>query len=206
MSDQLSVEDIDDAELPGALQRLDDTQLSRTLQGLDGSQLPRVFLAIKTMNDEQGQRIFQRLDPSKDTRIQNFGGVMFWGTNIQSSPGRPEHPTFCDKLPHKRSTGEFACDCGWHDSGKAVADIILSYYALMKQDGVLRSHVEGGPNEYMCRACVHDKPGRFNTYDLNDFDDHLTKKHIVGTSDPDDSIRRSYKKYLGPRAGYSYVP
>ncbi|KAK2123930.1 hypothetical protein NOF04DRAFT_1349452 [Fusarium oxysporum II5] len=57
MSDQLSVEEIDDVELPG----------------LDSNQIPRVLLAIKSMNDEQGQRIIQRLDPSKDNRIQNFG-------------------------------------------------------------------------------------------------------------------------------------
>ncbi|KAG5747190.1 hypothetical protein H9Q69_011211 [Fusarium xylarioides] len=206
MSDHLSVEDIDDVELPGTLQRLDDTQLSHTVQGLDSNQIPRILLAIKSMNDEQGQCIIQRLDPSKDTRIQTFGGVMFWGTNIQSRPEKPDHPTFCDKFPHKTSSGGFACDCGWYDSDKAVANIILSYYLLMKQDGVLWSHVEGGPNEYMCRACVNDKPGRFNTYDLNDFDAHMTKKHIVGTSDPDDSIRRSYRDYLGPRLGYSFEP
>ncbi|EXL70152.1 hypothetical protein FOPG_13984 [Fusarium oxysporum f. sp. conglutinans race 2 54008] len=72
MSDQLSVEEIDDVELPGALQRLDDTQLDGTIQGLDSNQIPRVLLAIKSMNDEQGQRIIQRLDPSKDNRIQTF--------------------------------------------------------------------------------------------------------------------------------------
>lgn len=73
MSDHLSVEDIDDTELPGALQRLDNTQLNRTVQGLDSNQIPRVLLAIKSMNDEQTQRIIQRLDPSTDNRIQTFG-------------------------------------------------------------------------------------------------------------------------------------
>jgi hypothetical protein len=76
MSDQLSVEEIDDVELPGALQRLDNTQLDGTIQGLDSNQIPRVLLAIKSMNDEQGQRIIQRLDPSKDNRIQTFGTSM----------------------------------------------------------------------------------------------------------------------------------
>lgn len=73
MSDHLFVEDIDDAELPGALQRLNNTQLNRTVQGLDSNQIPRVLLAIKSMNDEQGRRIIQRLDPSTDNRIQTFG-------------------------------------------------------------------------------------------------------------------------------------
>ncbi|EMT67268.1 hypothetical protein FOC4_g10005343 [Fusarium odoratissimum] len=133
MSDQLSVEEIDDVELPG----------------LDSNQIPRVLLAIKSMNDEQGQRIIQRLDPSKDNRIQNFG------TSI---------------------------------------------------NGVLWSHVEGAPNEYMCRACVNDKPESFNTYDLDDFDAHFSKKHVVEPKSLDDSIKSSYGQYLGPRPGYNHYP
>lgn len=73
MSDRPSVEYIDDAKLPGALQRLDNTQLNRTFQGLDSNQIPRVLLTIKTMNDEQGQRIIQRLGSSKGNHIQTFG-------------------------------------------------------------------------------------------------------------------------------------
>ncbi|SCO91902.1 uncharacterized protein FRV6_16030 [Fusarium oxysporum] len=180
MSDQLSVKEIDDVELPGALQRLDDTQLNGTIQGLDSNQIPRVLLAIKSMNDEQGQRIIQRLDPSKDNRIQTFGGVMFWGTNIESGPGKPNHPTFCDKFPHKTTTGRF--------------------------NGVLWLHVEGAPNEYMCRACVNDKPGSFNTYNLDDFDAHFSKKHVVEPKNLDDSIKSSYGQYLGLRPGYNYYP
>ncbi|QKD61866.2 uncharacterized protein FOBCDRAFT_281506 [Fusarium oxysporum Fo47] len=192
MSDQLSVEEIDDVELPGALQRLDDTQLDGTIQGLDSNQIPRVLLAIKSMNDEQGQRIIQRLDPSKDNRIQTFD------TSIN-------HPTFCDKFPHKTTTGRFVYDCGWHDSDKAVDNIIVNYF-LMMQNGVLWSHVEGAPNEYMCRESVNDKPGSFNTYNLDDFDAHFSKKQVVEPKNPDDSIKSSYGQYLGPRPGYNYYP
>ncbi|KAI7763208.1 hypothetical protein LZL87_013020 [Fusarium oxysporum] len=205
MSDQLSVQEIDEVELPGALQRLDDTQLDGTIQGLDSNQIYRVLLAIKSMNDEQGQRVLQRLDPSKDNRIQNFGGVMFWGTNIESGPGKPDHPTFCDKFPHKTNTGRFVCNCGWNDCDKAVDNIIVNYFQMM-QNGVLWSHVEGTPNEYMCRACVNDKPGSFNTYCLDDFDAHMSKKHVVEPKHLDDSIKSSYGQYLGPRPGYNYYP
>ncbi|KAF4959150.1 hypothetical protein FGADI_1890 [Fusarium gaditjirri] len=210
MSDRLSVEEIDDIELPGALQRLDNTQLDGTIQGLDGNQIPRVLLAIKSMNDEQGQRIIQRLDSSKDNHIQTFdhqkpGGVIFWGTNIKSGPGKQGHPTFCDKFPHKTNTGRFVCDCGWHDCDKPVDNIIVTYFQVA-QNGVLWSHVEGAPNEYMCRACVNDKLGSFNMYDLDDFDAHISKKHVVDPYHLDDSIKSSYGQYLGPRPGYSYSP
>ncbi|KAH7151121.1 hypothetical protein DER46DRAFT_579131 [Fusarium sp. MPI-SDFR-AT-0072] len=205
MSDQLSVQEIDEVELPGALQRLDDTQLDGTIQGLDSNQISRVLLAIKSMNDEQGQRVLQRLEPSKDNRIQNFGGVMFWGTNIESGPGKPDHPTFCDKFPHKTNTGRFVCNCGWNDCDKAVDNIIVNYFQMM-QNGVLWSHVEGTPNEYKCRACVNDKPGSFNTYGLDDFDAHMSKKHVVEPKHLDDSIKSSYGQYLGPRPGYNYYP
>ncbi|KAK2690784.1 hypothetical protein QWA68_010430 [Fusarium oxysporum] len=188
MSDQLSVEEIDDVELPGALQRLDDTQLDGTIQGLDSNQIPRVLLAIKSMNDEQ-----------------DLWSLIFWGTNIESGPGKPNHPTFCDKFPHKTNTGRFVCDCGWYDSDKAVDNIIVNYF-LMMQNGVLWSHVEGAPNEYMCRACVNDKPGSFNTYNLDDFDAHFSKKHVVEPKNLDDSIKSSYGQYLGPRPGYNYYP
>ncbi|RBA14182.1 hypothetical protein FPRO05_02974 [Fusarium proliferatum] len=203
MSDHLSVEDIDDTELPGALQRLDNTQLNRTVQGLNSNQIPRVLLAIKSMNDEQTQRIIQRLDPSTDNRIQTFGGVMFWGTNIQSGLGKPGHPTFCDKFPHKTGTGRFVCGCGWHDSDQAVDDLIVHYF-LLKQNGVLWSHVEGAPNEYMCRACVNDKPGSFNKYDLNDLNAHISKNHVIDPYTLDASLKGSYGQYLGQRPGYYY--
>ncbi|KAJ9415222.1 hypothetical protein QL093DRAFT_2582965 [Fusarium oxysporum] len=114
---------------------------------------------------------------------------MFWGTNIESGPGKPNHPTFCDKFPHKTTTGRFVCDCGWHDSDKAVDNIIVNYF-LMMQNGVLWSHVEGAPNEYMCRACVNDKPGSFNTYNLDDFDAHFSKKQVVEPKSLDDSIKK----------------
>ncbi|KAF5593211.1 hypothetical protein FPCIR_5363 [Fusarium pseudocircinatum] len=199
----VSVEDIDDVELPGALQRLDDTQLTRTVQGLDSNQIPRVMVAIKSMSDEQSQRIIQRLDPSKDNRIQNFGGIMFWGSNIQSGPGKPNHPTFCDKFPHKTDTGRFVCDCGWHDSDKAADELIVNYF-LLKQSGVLWSHVEGAPNEYMCRACVNNKPGSFNKYDLSDFNAHISEKHVVEPYSLDASLKGTYGQYLGQRPGYYY--
>jgi hypothetical protein len=73
MSEHLSVQGIDGSELPGALQRLDDTQLDGTIQRLDSNQIPRVLLDIKSMNNEQAQRIVQRLDPSKDNRVRDFG-------------------------------------------------------------------------------------------------------------------------------------
>ncbi|KAI1028889.1 hypothetical protein LB503_002069 [Fusarium chuoi] len=186
MSDHLFVEDIDDAELPGALQRLNNTQLNRTVQGLDSNQIPRVLLAIKSMNDEQGRRIIQRLDPSTDNRIQTFGGVMFWGTNIQSGPGKPGHPTFCDKVPHK------------------TVDDLTVHYFLLKQNGVLWSHVEGAPNEYMCRACVNDKPGSFNKYDLNDLNAHISENHAIKPYSLDTSLKGSYGQHLGQRPGYYY--
>jgi hypothetical protein len=102
-------------------------------------------------------------------------------------------------------TGRFVCDCGWHDCGKAVDNIIVDYFQMV-QSGVLWSHVEGAPNEYMCRACVNDQHGSFNTYDLNGFDAHLTDKHVVATCHLDDSIKSSYGQYLGRRPGYSYDP
>jgi U3 small nucleolar ribonucleoprotein component len=88
MSEHLSVDEIDDIELPGALQRLDDTQLTRTVQGLDNNQISRVMLVIKSMSDEQDQRNIQRLDPSNDTRIQNFG-----------TPALPYHSAFKSLTP-----------------------------------------------------------------------------------------------------------
>ncbi|ENH74760.1 hypothetical protein FOC1_g10003544, partial [Fusarium oxysporum f. sp. cubense race 1] len=77
---------------------------------------------------------------------------------------------------------------------------------LLWGNGVLWSHVEGAPNEYMCRACVNDKPGSFNTYNLDDFDAHFSKKHVVEPKNLDDSIKSSYGQYLGPRPGYNYYP
>ncbi|KAG8677556.1 hypothetical protein FPOAC2_03689 [Fusarium poae] len=204
MSDSLSVEEVHDVELSNSLRRLDNTQLDGTFQGLSSEQIPRVLLAIRSMNDEQGQRIFQRLDHSNDNRVQNFGGVMIWGTDIRSSPrqpdhGRPDHPTFCDKFPHKTNTERFVCDCGWHDCDKAVDKINLSYSFLMEQNGVLWSHVEGGPNQFMCRACVNGNPGSFNTYDLDGFCSHISNKHVVDSYTMDDSINSSYGQYLGKR-------
>lgn len=130
---------------------------------------------------------------------------MFWGTNIESGPEKQNHPTFCDKFPHKTTTGRFVYDCGWHDSDKAVDNIIVNYF-LMMQNGVLWSHVEGAPNEYMCRESVNDKPGSFNTYNLDDFDAHFSKKQVVEPKNLDDSIKSSYGQYLGPRPGYNYYP
>lgn len=128
---------------------------------------------------------------------------MFWGTNIQSGPGKPGHPTFCDKFPHKTGTGRFVCGCGWHDSDQAVDDLIVHYF-LLKQNGVLWSHVEGAPNEYMCRACVNDKPGSFNKYDLNDLNAHISENHVIDPYSLDASLKGSYGQYLGQRPGYYY--